>query len=450
MFTKVNCLDTRPVRGTLGRHACVCKVQAIWNPLGNSSRSKSYPPLSYSINRQDITAMELGMLLAVSHKDVVVGPDAIPLCRQNYSYWCSPEGLRHAAKLEVALRRSVATVACFTTWDVYGEVAAAAAEDASPLPMGPYPWQGQNRQQNNCHDHYRDSHREQQHQHQHKHKQEELAGIPITMRDMVIIIIIIIIIIITSNSNSRIRAIFCLSALAAVFVIVAVVAFCTTPHNWLGHMATIYDVAVHPAVRGQGIGRRLVKLLLQQIQARSVYDIGVVTPTAAVGFWERCSFGDDREGSTFMTFMGRPQRPMGHSSSRHTASDPDYLSDRSAWQAAGALEDAAPLDFEYDDGGSGFGAPYSSQELLRRADRLGHWDAAARSESLRTLLAEKLQRLREAPLAAGGGWGLVAIVGYRAEFCSFLETLKSEDRSRVLPLQVAMNCIAKSFVPTLI
>lgn len=36
-----------------------------------------------------------------------------------------------------------------------------------------------------------------------------------------------------------------------------------------------------------------------------MYDIGVVTPTSAEGFWSCCAFEDDREGSTMMAFMGR-------------------------------------------------------------------------------------------------------------------------------------------------
>jgi GNAT superfamily N-acetyltransferase len=67
-------------------------------------------------------------------------------------------------------------------------------------------------------------------------------------------------------------------------------------------VATIYDVLVHPEVRGQGVGRRLMQLLVQQLQMQDIYDVGLVTLPEAQGFFRGCAFEPDREGSTPMSF----------------------------------------------------------------------------------------------------------------------------------------------------
>ncbi|GLC72548.1 hypothetical protein PLESTF_001263600 [Pleodorina starrii] len=509
------CSNMRSSRGTAGRRACVCKAQ--WNVHGNSTRSKSYPPLTYSINRQDVTGAELGMLLAASHTDAMVGPGAIPLCRQYYSYWRSPEGLHHAAKLEVALRRSVACVACFTTWDVYGEAAAdqgggnvVGESQQAPASQSP---SGSRRDQERQRDQPQQAWQWQPQEEecaltaaQHERQREQGrarargSGLPPSSagsaaassspssssspdggRPAAAV---------NSSSSSSSSSPFALSSSSSwpSSSSSSSASSASLPRasasqgglgskppppsgvpdmdwNWLlpsggsnrsnsgrggdgdgggrdsaggggswpsasaqqqhhhqhqwqwpgassssssraprrsligfaraagdnSLVATIYDVAVHPAVRGQGIGRRLVKLLVQQVQSRSVYDIGAVTPAATVGFWERCSFDDDREGSTFMTFMGH--RPAGRPSGLHLA-------------GGEAVSAATQQHLEsYPD----FGAPRSPQELLEGAE-LGFWDAAQRSESLQNLLAAKLQRLKEAEAQAGlrgsvGRWG---------------------------------------------
>jgi predicted N-acetyltransferase YhbS len=66
-------------------------------------------------------------------------------------------------------------------------------------------------------------------------------------------------------------------------------------------------VLVHPEVRGQGVGRRMMQLLVQQLQMQDIYDVGLVTPPEAQGFFRRCSFEPDREGSTPMSFTAPPE-----------------------------------------------------------------------------------------------------------------------------------------------
>ncbi|GLI63786.1 hypothetical protein VaNZ11_006867 [Volvox africanus] len=509
----------RPTGGLVRRNACVCTAQAGWNGLGSSARSKAYPPLTYSINRRDITGAELGMLLAASSSDTLDGRGAAPLCRQNYSYWRSPEGLHHAAKLEVALRHSVAAVGCFTTWNVYGESVAvsttrggsgaearcesgkgggllcyaADGQQASQPPRGVYLAQQQQRPAQRLAWHEPEHlQREEQQQQQGGCEREWKGELNRAYSSS------------TCRSADRGTATaapapsssFCSSSSSSSSSSQSAAhpsflrSYGDKPSpppgvpdmdwNWLltsdrwgignssssssssnidiignssngsnrgnsrdsgGHdggwspstsssssapvqkalwscsnsspspsmsssptqgskkhlvgfaratgdnslVATIYDVAVHPAVRGQGIGSRLVKLLVQQIQARAVYDIGVVTPAKAFRFWERCAFDDDREGSTFMMFMGRPVGQCGGDD------------DEPGWdeEAEAAHEKAS------------FGAPRNSQQLLDLS-YLGYWDAASRSRSLQALLASKLQCLKEAE------WGLAAVAGAEA------------------------------------
>ncbi|GIL61426.1 hypothetical protein Vafri_15875 [Volvox africanus] len=558
----------RPTGGLVRRNACVCTAQAGWNSLGSSARSKAYPPLTYSINRLDITGAELGMLLAASTSDAMDGRGAAPLCRQNYSYWRSPEGLHHATKLEVALRHSVAAVACFTTWNVYGESVAASTASgggsgaearcesgrgggflcyAADGQQASQPSRGVSRAQQQ----QRPAQRLAWHESEHLQREQQLQQQGSCEREW-------------KHELNRIYSSTCRSAdrgattaeartastapgLAATAeeAVVGTVSFLGAPGtlspsaqlspapccssscscssfssssspsssssssssqssahpsfrsygdkpsappgvpemdwNWMltpnrrdysnsssgsssnsidvignnsdgrnsgksrdpvgqdagwssstsssssavaqralwswsksftstttsmsssssqssrkhlvgfaratgdnSLVATIYDVAVHPAVRGQGIGSRLVKLLVQQIQARTVYDIGVVTPAEAFSFWERCAFDDDREGSTFMTFVGRQVGQCGGD-------------DEPGWDEE---EEAAHEEV-------GFGAPRNSQQLLDLSD-LGYWDAASRSRSLQALLASKLQRMKEAQ------WGLATVAGAEA------------------------------------
>ncbi|GFR52644.1 hypothetical protein Agub_g15235, partial [Astrephomene gubernaculifera] len=371
----------RPSTGALNRRpATVRASQAAWGTSSRSSKPNQHPPLSYSINRRDIMGADLGMLLAACRAETMeAGP---PLCRQNYSYWTSQAGLRHAAKLELALRRSVATVACFTTWDVYGNVGAAAltrtttvgaattgcsaasgaregavrgaevaAEEvglaelhveegggrsqqpepsssssspsSSPSPSAPshalgcsggrrkpptppgvpdmdwnwlLPASGAGDAGEHCQCSSSNGGRSSWSSETNSSSNSNSSSSSSN----------------SSNSNSGASR----PALSLPFSSPSASSSSSSPprKSLVGFaratgdnslVATVYDVAVHPALRGRGIGGRLVKLLVQQVQTRAVYDIGVVTPAGAEGFWARCSFEDDREGSTFMIFTGR-------------------------------------------------------------------------------------------------------------------------------------------------
>ncbi|KXZ46051.1 hypothetical protein GPECTOR_47g326 [Gonium pectorale] len=334
------------------------------------------PPNNHarSINRRDIMGAELGMLLAASRsRDMDAG--GAPLCRQTFSYWASTPGLHHAAKLELALRRSVATVACFSTWDVYGDTGAGALRragsvhggsgggDEPPVALSPPP----SYQEEECplsaahHAWEREqwgsgrggSPRRSSPPSRYGEKPPTPRGVPDMDWNWLLP---------PSPSGGGGR-----SGSSAPPRKNLVGFARATGDNSL--VATVYDVAVHPALRGYGIGGRLVKLLLQQVQARGVYDIGAVTPADAAGFWGRCAFEDDREGSTFMAFVGERDSHQGED-----------------W------------------------APRTAEELLE-ACPTAHWDAAQRSESLRSLLGKKLERMREGGEA--GPSGPAGRAGYR-------------------------------------
>ncbi|KAG2491667.1 hypothetical protein HYH03_010036 [Edaphochlamys debaryana] len=332
---------------------------------------------------------ELGLLLTAAR-----GPEMSrgELPAQNYSYWCSQAGLLHAAKLEVALRRSVAVVAVYTTWDVYGD-----ADDAvhrmqrsgSPPPgtsslshellgLG-RPGQAGPGLEEDCPLSAAAHERERQERDWERRyqgpggspgsKPAPPRGVPDMdwnwLRP-------------TSSSSPSMLASASASSSPSSSAPSSrppspqrsgprksLVGFArATGDNSL--VATIYDVAVHPSVRGLGIGKRMVKMLVQQVQSKGVYDIGVVTPTASERFWSRCLFEEDREGSTFMTFVGGSGRGMDVAGS--------------AW------------------------APRAAHELLDDSD-LGHWEAAAQSDSLRALLDAKLNRIRSGAEAEESGGG---------------------------------------------
>lgn len=48
-------------------------------------------------------------------------------------------------------------------------------------------------------------------------------------------------------------------------------------HVFAVQVASVYDLAVHPAVQQQGIGQRLLQLLVHQLQMQGIYDIGEAT-----------------------------------------------------------------------------------------------------------------------------------------------------------------------------
>ncbi|GAX86629.1 hypothetical protein CEUSTIGMA_g14037.t1, partial [Chlamydomonas eustigma] len=99
--------------------------------------------------------------------------------------------------------------------------------------------------------------------------------------------------------------------------------------------ATLFDVAVHPRLQRRGIGQRLVKTVVQQLLTLGIYDIGMVGPPELDTFFSRCSFGEDSQQSTFMSYKRTPlpiiksgKADMGSSinqthskASRHSLSD---------------------------------------------------------------------------------------------------------------------------------
>ncbi|KAI8476332.1 MAG: hypothetical protein J3K34DRAFT_516741 [Monoraphidium minutum] len=65
-------------------------------------------------------------------------------------------------------------------------------------------------------------------------------------------------------------------------------------------VATVHDVAIHPAVQGYGVGARLMKKVVTQVTAAQVFDVGLVTPNELQPFFTGCSFNLDREESVPM------------------------------------------------------------------------------------------------------------------------------------------------------
>ncbi len=47
-------------------------------------------------------------------------------------------------------------------------------------------------------------------------------------------------------------------------------------------VASIYDVAVHPALQQQGIGQHMLQLLVHQLKMQGIYDIGEVIGAQSV------------------------------------------------------------------------------------------------------------------------------------------------------------------------
>jgi len=70
-------------------------------------------------------------------------------------------------------------------------------------------------------------------------------------------------------------------------------------------VATIHDIHVLPEFRGRGLGRQIVKRLIQDLGRDGIVDIGAIVGRGSDGerFLERCQFGDDSEASTPMMLM---------------------------------------------------------------------------------------------------------------------------------------------------
>ncbi|GAB4816850.1 hypothetical protein N2152v2_003896 [Parachlorella kessleri] len=65
-------------------------------------------------------------------------------------------------------------------------------------------------------------------------------------------------------------------------------------------VATVHDLAVLPELQGLGLGSQLLQRLTGQLWREGITDVGLLAPTTAVGFFERCSWGPDPEESTTM------------------------------------------------------------------------------------------------------------------------------------------------------
>ena len=70
-------------------------------------------------------------------------------------------------------------------------------------------------------------------------------------------------------------------------------------------MATIHDIHVLPEFRGRGLGRQIVKRLIQDLGRDGIVDVGAIVGRGSDGerFLEKCQFGDDSESSTPMVLM---------------------------------------------------------------------------------------------------------------------------------------------------
>ncbi|KAH6792746.1 hypothetical protein C2S52_003223 [Perilla frutescens var. hirtella] len=70
----------------------------------------------------------------------------------------------------------------------------------------------------------------------------------------------------------------------------------------LGLTASIYDIMVHPAFRGRGIGRMIVKRIIRMLINRDIYDIAALCSGKERLFFRGCGFGEDMLGSTTMMY----------------------------------------------------------------------------------------------------------------------------------------------------
>jgi len=66
-------------------------------------------------------------------------------------------------------------------------------------------------------------------------------------------------------------------------------------------VATVDFVVVHPRFRANGLGRKLMKRLADELRYREIFDIGVRAPPTHAGFFAACNFGPDAEGAVLMS-----------------------------------------------------------------------------------------------------------------------------------------------------
>ncbi|KAG8380987.1 hypothetical protein BUALT_Bualt06G0073600 [Buddleja alternifolia] len=70
----------------------------------------------------------------------------------------------------------------------------------------------------------------------------------------------------------------------------------------LGLTASIYDVMVHPSLRGRGVGRMIVQKIVRMLTNRGIYDIAALCTDNESQFFRACGFGDDMLGATTMMY----------------------------------------------------------------------------------------------------------------------------------------------------
>lgn len=77
-------------------------------------------------------------------------------------------------------------------------------------------------------------------------------------------------------------------------------------------VATIHDIHVLPEFRGRGLGRQIVKRLIQDLGRDGIVDVGAIVERGSAGevFLEKCLFGDDSEGSTPMVLVSASSRRL--------------------------------------------------------------------------------------------------------------------------------------------
>lgn len=87
-------------------------------------------------------------------------------------------------------------------------------------------------------------------------------------------------------------------------------------------VATVDIVVVHPRFRANGLGRKLVKRLADELRHREIFDIGVRAPTRLAGFFAACNFGPDAEGAVLMSL---PLEAIGGGDREVIASSEDWV-----------------------------------------------------------------------------------------------------------------------------
>lgn len=78
------------------------------------------------------------------------------------------------------------------------------------------------------------------------------------------------------------------------------------------HQASIRDLIVDPEFRGLGIGRRILRMLVEWCEDRQIGDIQLTATRASRGFFDRNGFALRADGETEMRYS-RERAPVGSS-----------------------------------------------------------------------------------------------------------------------------------------